>query len=130
MTYTIEQVQATAHQAVKQRGYDWRYPDEWRMKDDGSNSCRYLLPQVSPDDRGTPACIAGFIMRQLDRKATFYEGKGVESQPWYEDLDTEAAEYLERLQSVQDTGQSWGEALQTAEDSLEFWREHHGEGVA
>jgi hypothetical protein len=111
-TVTRENFTAAMEQAVKDRGEDFVYPDEWNG---AGGTCRYQL------EDGTPACIVGYALHLIDPALV----PGPEN---YSSADAllvnlgapvDVANAARTAQFAQDFNQTWGEALQDYRDGLD-----------
>lgn len=118
-TYTDEQFIAAIRKAVEIRGEDYVYPSkeehpEYYIGIGASPSCRYQL------DDGTPACIVGLALHQIDPGLVPEPGSttlagGVLRQIGFSRKVSEAAT---TAQLMQDDDASWGSALEAFEDEI------------
>ena len=128
--YTDEQVVEIAERVVAEFGLDYVYPKRADQNATRSNGCDYVRD-------GQPSCLAGRIVHRmgmpLDMLAMF-EGHGVQTvvgqarllgvvdpYPNMErpiSISNRAARALGMAQSMQDSGSTWGEALNDLKERI------------
>ncbi len=110
---TDEQFIAAMREAVKVRGEDFVYPDEWR--EDGYGACHYTV-------NGEGACIVGKALEIAAGEP--YEGDNGGAYVVLSEvfgLSEKVAEAARNAQVVQDNSRTWGEALADFEATLALW---------
>lgn len=108
---TIKKAHKLLERAIAEKGESYVYDAP-----DGSDTCVYAVE----DDEGNlaPSCIVGHVLNYLDpealQEAHFYEGHrayflrgAMESVS----IPDETARYLNGIQTEQDSGVTWGEAV-------------------
>ena len=100
--------------AVSERGEDFHYEDylqtDYAHVLNGASDCRYS------DGAGSPLCIAGMVLNEVGLLDYVSEGSTVTTdQPrLIRKVSHDGLQVLLAAQVAQDTGQSWGYALQAA----------------
>lgn len=111
---------AGIHKAVEDRGRDWIYP-RFEQTEDGeevynkewirSGTCLYVKDDL------TPACIVGYALVEAGIPARDMQVLAEAEELVHAYLSLDVSERvtlaLDRIQSVQDRGGSWGEAVDT-----------------
>lgn len=128
---TLDQVREAAHDVVAEQGPDFRYITGYAGGAHGQ--CAYVPSTderypLRPEQRASGAhltgCLVGRVAERLglmtDELASSMTGIAAmyEERRWGLGLTEQAAQYLSWLQVVQDTGKTWGEALDEAERDL------------
>lgn len=129
--YDITKVLEVLDTVVEKRGADYIYPRldlEVDGQEDGFD-CHYIWTE---DDRrrglalsldlqvGQPACLVGALLDEmglLDPYVRFVQDAndhGVAALELEEVFDTETMDVLDRVQAIQDKGETWGQARDTA----------------
>lgn len=109
---------AGIHKAVEDRGRDWVYPkftenehgeEIWNEDWTRSGSCLYVKDDL------TPACIVGYALVEAGIPARDMQVLAEAEELVHAHLSLDVSERmtlaLDRTQSVQDRGGSWGEAV-------------------
>jgi hypothetical protein len=99
-------------QAVKERGEDYVYPDEWLEEYGGS--CRYSID-------GEPACIVGQAIYNVDPDAMpepMDQGEAASLVLSVHNLSDSVLRAADEAQGVQDSLGPWGRAWEAFRDNL------------
>lgn len=130
---TAKEVKRRLRRISNERGYEYVYESPWYEDEYGeevqASECYYT------DSSGTPSCIVGVLLKDvapstLQRLHQYEWGGGyepncvavpdishmklVEGVDLYEIFEPEAVDMLIRVQKKQDSGMSWGEAVDQA----------------
>lgn len=118
--FTLDQITEALEAVVAERGEEYRYDDDFE-KHHASYGCRYIIGEK-------PACIVGALYSRLGvsnstlKKWNGYGG--VRSIAFHSRLiPDEAEEALGRTQASQDTGHTWGQALEMFRSQIAAERE-------
>jgi hypothetical protein len=113
---------AALHKAVKDRGVNFKYPDDWRAPDVGMGygGCMYS------NEAGEPLCIVGYALHSIDPDLMPDEYDTSSASAVLDMLadkikpdEHRAIEALYRAaQMEQDCGATWGDAVRIATDRV------------
>lgn len=123
--FTKDDVLKTLKEVVKGKE-DYIYKRPERRAKHGGNACFYTTPE------GAPSCIVGYVIARLDpellQEIKGYEDRNRQSFPFSPytkvarnplnkvkaEFEPDAIILLQRAQTEQDAGNTWGEALEYA----------------
>ena len=116
LTITFDQMLEAIKRAVAERGEDFVYPDDWRVKDHPAfpNTCVYF------NDDGSRSCIIGMAMGYIDPKFPLTEFKAIgenfeaATKTGILEIEEDAANLATIVQDEQDSNVPWGLALENA----------------
>lgn len=106
---TLDRAKELAQEVVTEFGADYKYPIEHKRDDGLKLSCVYVHD-------GKPSCLVGQILYRhgvsLESLAQYeFSGAGVMTYQVTE-AENDAVAFLDVMQYYQDSGQTWGNALE------------------
>lgn len=109
--FTREQFTEAMEKAVAERGEDFVYPDEWQ---NAYGFCQYYIEGIGA------ACLIGKALENLGFDVRSLENNGAITilEEVFKITDRGLIVAAQRAQTMQDWGQSWGDALMEYKDVL------------
>lgn len=128
-SFTDEQVAEALENALALKGAGYVYP-----RNDGKEA---PFPCTYSNDDGTPSCIVGHVIAELDPELFKKVGEWEKSEQGWDEgtafltvfyafptrFTPGQARALQRAQGAQDDGSTWGAAVRRFEESLRWQRE-------